>query len=336
MSHANSAELHTDPAQFSGVDVYAVTGNPISHSKSPIIHKRFAEQSNQKMHYGRLQPALDEFKTAAHSFFAAGGKGMNVTVPFKLDAQALADVLTPRAQLAGAVNTLRIQDGKIFGDNTDGAGLVRDLLAQGIQIQGSRILLLGAGGASRGVLGPLLEQSPKELIIANRSNAKADELVQLADEFGGFTIGVAAFPDGHPASNGDFDKDVDVLIRKEELGATFATTQFFFEVKQYTRLVEALAARGSKLVIIPGILPVTNVKLLHRMAELGGTPIPAHIADAFAKVEIDPQAVRSLGVEIATSLCQELLAAGAPGLHFYTMNSSTATQEIYRKLNDAQ
>ncbi|MEY5030748.1 MAG: hypothetical protein RLZZ334_695 [Actinomycetota bacterium] len=164
----------------------------------------------------------------------------------------------------------------------------------------------------------------------------ADELVQLADEFGGFTIGVAAFPDGHPASNGDFDKDVDVLIRKEELGATFATTQFFFEAAQYTRLVEALADRGSKLVIIPGILPVTNVKLLHRMAELGGTPIPAHIADAFAKVENDPQAVRSLGVEIATSLCQELLAAGAPGLHFYTMNSSTATQEIYRKLNDAQ
>lgn len=164
----------------------------------------------------------------------------------------------------------------------------------------------------------------------------ADDLVQLADEFGGFTIGVAAFPDGHPASHGDFDKDIDVLIRKEELGATFATTQFFFEVKQYIRLVEALADRGSKLVIIPGILPVTNVKLLHRMAELGGTPIPQKIADAFAQVEGDPQAVRSLGVEIATSLCKELLAAGAPGLHFYTMNSSTATQEIYRKLNDAQ
>ncbi len=179
MSHATNPELHTDPAQFPGVDVYVVAGNPISHSKSPDIHKRFAEQSNQKMHYGRLQPALDEFKTAAQSFFAAGGKGMNVTVPFKLEAQALADVLTPRAQLAGAVNTLRIEDGKIFGDNTDGAGLVRDLLAQGIQIQGARILLLGAGGASRGVLGPLLEQLPKELIIANRSHAKANELVEL-------------------------------------------------------------------------------------------------------------------------------------------------------------
>ena len=179
MSQVTSAQLHTDPTQFPGVDVYVVAGNPISHSKSPAIHKRFAEQSNQKMYYGRLQPELGEFKTAAQAFFAAGGKGMNVTIPFKLDAQALADVLTPRAQLAGAVNTLHIQEGKIFGDNTDGAGLVRDLLAQGIQIQGSRILLLGAGGASRGVLGPLLEQSPKKLVIANRSNAKTDELVRL-------------------------------------------------------------------------------------------------------------------------------------------------------------
>jgi len=161
----------------------------------------------------------------------------------------------------------------------------------------------------------------------------ADELVQLADEFGGFTIGVAAFPDGHPSSHGDFEKDVDVLIRKEELGATFATTQFFFEADRYSQLVEKLNARGSKLVIIPGILPVTNVKLLHRMAEMGGTPIPAHIVEAFAKVENDPAAVRALGVEIATSLCQQLLAAGAPGLHFYTMNSSTATQEICRDLN---
>jgi methylenetetrahydrofolate reductase (NADPH) len=164
----------------------------------------------------------------------------------------------------------------------------------------------------------------------------ADELVQLAAEFGGFTIGVAAFPDGHPASLGDFNKDVEVLIRKEQLGATFATTQFFFEASRFIQLVEKLKARGSKLTIIPGILPVTNVKLLHRMAELGGTPIPSHIADAFTKVENDPHAVRSLGVEIATSLCKELLAAGAPGLHFYTMNSSTATQEIYRKLNDAK
>ena len=176
-SHLN--DLHTDPAQFPGVDVYAVAGNPISHSRSPAIHARFAEQSKQHLHYGRLQPALGDFAASAKSFFAAGGKGMNVTVPFKLDAQSFADVLTPRAKLAGAVNTLYLENGKIFGDNTDGTGLVRDLLAQGIQIQGARILLLGAGGAARGVLGPLLEQSPKEFMIANRSSAKADELVQL-------------------------------------------------------------------------------------------------------------------------------------------------------------
>ena len=179
MNSAHSNNLHTDPTQFPGVDVYAVAGNPISHSKSPAIHARLAEQSKQKIHYGRLQPALDEFKAVATSFFANGGKGMNVTVPFKLDAQSFADELSPRARLAGAVNTLRIENGKIFGDNTDGAGLVKDLLAQGIQLQGSRILLLGAGGASRGVLGPLLAQSPQELLIVNRSHSKADELIQL-------------------------------------------------------------------------------------------------------------------------------------------------------------
>jgi shikimate dehydrogenase len=179
MNSPNPVDLHTDPMLFSGVDVYAVAGNPIAHSKSPVIHQSFAEQASQKMHYGRLQPDISTFAVAAKSFFAAGGKGMNVTVPFKLDAQAFADVLTSRAQLAGAVNTLWIKDGKIYGDNTDGAGLVRDLLAQGIAIHQSRILLLGAGGAARGVIGPLLEQSPKCLVIANRSNAKAQELVKL-------------------------------------------------------------------------------------------------------------------------------------------------------------
>lgn len=179
MNSPNPVDLHTDPTLFSGVDVYAVAGNPITHSKSPLIHQSFAEQARQTIHYGRLQPDISSFAVAAKSFFAAGGKGMNVTVPFKLDAQAFADELTSRAQLAGAVNTLWIKDGKIYGDNTDGAGLVRDLLAQGIAIHQSRVLLLGAGGAARGVIGPLLEQSPKCLVIANRSNAKAQELVKL-------------------------------------------------------------------------------------------------------------------------------------------------------------
>ena len=160
----------------------------------------------------------------------------------------------------------------------------------------------------------------------------ADQLVELAMEVGGFEVGVAAFPDGHPASQGDLAKDVDVLIRKESLGASFATTQFFFEAQSYQRLVEALAAKGSSLPIIPGILPVTNVKQLVRMSELSGTPIPANILEKFSAIEADQTAVQKLGIEIATQLCEELLELGVPGLHFYTMNTSSATLEIYRKL----
>ena len=162
----------------------------------------------------------------------------------------------------------------------------------------------------------------------------ADELVTLAAEFGGFTIGVAAFPDGHPASDGDFSHDIEVLIEKERRGATFATTQFFFEVDKWKSLVDKLEAKGSSLPIIPGILTVTNVKQLNRMAELSGTPIPASVSEAFAQVEGNPEDVRKLGVDIATKLCQELLEAGAPGLHFYTMNTSTATREIYSQIKD--
>jgi shikimate dehydrogenase len=173
---SKSSELQTNPADFSGVDVYAVAGNPVAHSKSPTIHRRFAEQTAQAMHYGTLMPELGEFAKAANTFFAAGGKGMNVTVPFKLDAQALADVLTPRAALAGAVNTLWQHEGLLYGDNTDGAGLVRDLQAQGIALSNASICILGAGGAARGVLGPLLEQKPQSIIIANRSIDKAQDL----------------------------------------------------------------------------------------------------------------------------------------------------------------
>ena len=162
----------------------------------------------------------------------------------------------------------------------------------------------------------------------------ADELVSLAADFGGFTIGVAAFPDGHPASNGDSAADIETLIRKEAAGATFATTQFFFEVDKWKALVDKLSARGSKLPIIAGILPITNVNQLNRMAELSGTPIPSAISTAFEKVMDDPDDVRKLGVELATKLCEELLAAGVSGLHFYTMNTSTATREIFAQIKD--
>ena len=163
----------------------------------------------------------------------------------------------------------------------------------------------------------------------------ADQLVSLAAELGGFTIGVAAFPDGHPASNGDFDRDIDVLLEKERRGATFATTQFFFEAQRWIDLVEKLQARGSSMPVIPGILPVTNVKQLNRMAELTGTPTPSSLSERFAKVEDNPEDVRKWGVEIATQLSQDLLDAGAAGIHFYTMNTSTATREVFEGIKGA-
>ncbi len=156
----------------------------------------------------------------------------------------------------------------------------------------------------------------------------ADQLVELAISQGGFDVGVAAFPDGHPASAGNSEKDIDVLIRKEQLGATFATTQFFFESSKWESLVSKLEARGSKLPVIAGILPITNVKQLHRMAELGGTPIPEKISKLFNEISEDPVAVRKAGADLATKLCQELIALKVPGLHFYTMNTAVATLEI--------
>ena len=156
----------------------------------------------------------------------------------------------------------------------------------------------------------------------------ADQLVELAISQGGFDVGVAAFPDGHPASAGNSEKDIDVLIRKEQLGATFATTQFFFESSKWDTLVSKLEARGSKLPVIAGILPITNVKQLHRMAELGGTPIPEKISKLFNEISEDPDAVRKAGADLATKLCEELIALKVPGLHFYTMNTAVATLEI--------
>ncbi len=160
----------------------------------------------------------------------------------------------------------------------------------------------------------------------------ADQLVQLAASHGGFKIGVAAFPNGHPASSGNWQKDIEVLVRKEELGASFATTQFFFEFEKYEALVEGLASKGSNLPVIAGILPITNLKQLNRMAELDGTPIPNSILSLFSGKEDNPEAVREIGIEIATNLAKRLIDFGAPGLHFYTMNTSTATLQIVKNL----
>ena len=159
----------------------------------------------------------------------------------------------------------------------------------------------------------------------------SDELVSLAYEKG-FEVGVAAFPDGHPASQGDFAKDIDVLLEKERRGATFATTQFFFSTDRYSELVERLQKRGSNLDIYPGVLPITNISQLTRMAELSGTPIPSEVLTRVSAVENDPQKVRAIGIEIATELCEKLLNRGVPGIHFYTMNSASSTLEIVKRI----
>ncbi len=157
---------------------YAVIGNPISHSKSPQIHGRFAAQTGADLSYVRLWAPEDGFEAVAGAFFAGGGHGLNVTVPFKGQAHAFADTLTDRARTAGAVNTLRAEpDGSRLGDNTDGVGLIRDLLDNlRVPLSGARILVLGAGGAARGILPAVLEQEPAELIIANRTRSRAEAL----------------------------------------------------------------------------------------------------------------------------------------------------------------
>ena len=158
---------------------YAVVGNPVAHSKSPLIHAEFARQTGQDIEYGRVLAPLDGFRATALAFRSAGGKGLNVTLPFKLEAFALADVHTARALDAEAVNTLKFEPGSISGDNTDGVGLLRDIETNlRFPLPGRRILLMGAGGAAQGVLAPLLAARPAQLVIANRTVERAEQLVQ--------------------------------------------------------------------------------------------------------------------------------------------------------------
>ncbi len=172
------------------IDRYAVFGNPVAHSRSPAIHAQFAAQTGQRLTYEKLQAPLDGFGAALQAFIAAGGRGANVTVPFKLEAHAAATSLTARAAAAGAVNTLSFEGDRIVGDNTDGVGLVTDLLQNaGIVIAGRKILLLGAGGAAQGVILPLLQALPAALVIANRTPDKA---TAIAARFHRAAEGIAA------------------------------------------------------------------------------------------------------------------------------------------------
>ncbi len=168
------------------LDRYLVLGNPIAHSKSPMIHAAFAKQTGEAVEYDRLLVEIGEFDQVIHQLQAEGVCGVNITVPFKEDAYRIADEHSERAAKAGAVNTLLFrEDGKVFADNTDGAGMVQDIVENNQRvIKGKRILILGAGGAVRGVLKPLIDQQPSSITIANRTLARAEELQDLfVDDF---------------------------------------------------------------------------------------------------------------------------------------------------------
>ena len=172
-----------NPKDYPGKDAYAVIGNPIAHSKSPLIHEFFAKQTQQAIHYGRIFSGLDDFKKTTQEFFERGGKGLNVTIPFKLQAYELAQHKTPRAQSAQAANMLWVENGQLWCDNSDGEGLTRDLrrlLKQrsGAALNGINVLILGAGGAAQGVIEPLMGAGVASITVFNRTHEKAEALVK--------------------------------------------------------------------------------------------------------------------------------------------------------------
>jgi methylenetetrahydrofolate reductase (NADPH) len=210
----------------------------------------------------------------------------------------------------------------IAHDPDDLVSLLHQYQAAGID----NILSL-AGDPPAGQPGGDLDAPPDQLVGLQY----ASELVDLVHATGDFCVGVAAHPELHPRSAGDRQRDRDFLAAKLEM-ADFAITQFFFEPEPYLTMIDELATRGVTKPVLPGIMPVTNARQVQRFARLAGAEFPPRLAARFEAVADDPVAVRALGVELATELCQNLLDAGAPGLHFYTLNRSTATREIYANL----
>ncbi len=239
-------------------DLYAVFGNPIEHSKSPRIHALFAAQTGQDLIYQKRLAPLDGFAASVQDFIAEGGRGANVTVPFKLQAHDLATELAPRAAAAGAVNTLRFADGRIYGDNTDGQGLVSDIVQRaGQAIRGQRVLLLGAGGATRGALLPLLEQGPQQVMIANRTASTAQQLLaQFSSQFGAATQGIHLQAGGLAEIQGQFDVVINatsaslqasVPLLPENVFASGALAYDMVYGKQLTPFLHYAQASGARV-----------------------------------------------------------------------------------------
>lgn len=251
----------------------------------------------------RLEPLAPAFVSVT---YGAGGSTRDRTVRIT-ERIAHATTLRPVAHLtcvSSSVDELR----EVIGAYA--AGGVRDILA--------------LRGDPPGGLGTPWTAHPEGL-------DHAEDLVRLVRSLGDFTVGVAAFPDKHPEAP-TVEADADVLARKFEAGAQFAVTQFVFDASSYARLRDLVAARGHDEPIVPGLMPVTSFKQVARMAELSGTPLPQAVVARLAPLEDDREALAAEGVAIATELAQALLAEGAPGLHFYTMNRSTATLQVHRNL----
>lgn len=210
--------MNIQPKDYPLQDVYAVIGNPIAHSKSPQIHEMFAQQTNQNMKYGLLFSEVDDFEKTVQDFFAAGGCGLNVTVPFKNRAFAMCDELSSYAQAAGVVNILWMENGKLFGDNSDGLGLVKDLMGESDNLKDRSVLILGAGGAVQGVILPLIKAQVASIVIVNRTFEKALELVNRfnteAEEVG---VHLGAL-ESHWIEN--LDEPFDIIINGTSTGLT--------------------------------------------------------------------------------------------------------------------
>jgi methylenetetrahydrofolate reductase (NADPH) len=251
----------------------------------------------------RLEPLNPAFVSVT---YGAGGSSRNRTT--RITQRIAQDTtLTPMAHLT-CVGASRAELRQVIGEYAD-AGVRNVLVIRGDPPAGPRAAWTPhPGGLDYAV-----------------------ELVELVRGLGNFSVGVAAFPDVHPAST-DLDADARVLAMKADAGAQFAITQMFFTEDAYFRLVERVQAHGSTIPIIPGIMPVTNVKQINRIAELTGVALPATVRERLHAVADDPDAVREVGVEIATELSRRLLDGGAPGLHFITMNRSTATLDVFSGL----